>query len=136
MAMAPAASTVRIFRVALPIHLAIVAAISVLAYTGRLPVGLLRVDHLDLAGHAVLLGTLALLLDGALAFRPAPLLGTRWIGIGPLIVLSVAALEEALQSLSPGRTASVYDFLADVAGAVAICTLARVVMSISKARGT
>ena len=85
--------------------------------------------------HAVLIGTLSLLVDGSMGFWPLPLVGSRWIGLGAAIVLALAGVEELLQALSPHRSSSPSDFLADVAGAVVLCTIARVLHSHAARRG-
>lgn len=93
--------------------------ILVLAYTGALPILWYAVPGFDLLGHAGLYGALALFADRSLGRRAT--LGVR---VGPALVLFLAAAEEALQALSPHRTASPWDLAADVVGAVVLCGLA------------
>lgn len=101
-----------------------------LAYTGTLPIFWYAGPGFDLLEHAVLFGSLALLADQALD-RQA-ILGVR---LGPALVLLLAAAEEALQVLSPHRTASLWDLLADVVGVVVLCWLADTVTHRKRMRG-
>jgi hypothetical protein len=101
-----------------------------LAYTGTLPIFWYAGPGLDLLGHAALFGTLALLADQALRRRTVA--GMR---LGPALVLLFAAAEECLQTLSPHRTASPWDLLADVVGVVVLCWLADTVTHRRRTRG-
>jgi hypothetical protein len=103
------------FRLAAAVHFAAVIAIAVGAYTGALPTSLPAFPHADLVGHALLIGLLAMLVDGALGWR-ALVERARWLHLGPALVLLVAGLEEWAQRFSPRRTSSWSDFAADVAG--------------------
>jgi hypothetical protein len=108
------------FRVAAALHLAAIVAIAIGAYTGELPTSLPSFPHADLVGHALLIGVLALLVDGALGWR-APLRRARWLHLGPALVLLVAGLEEWAQRFSTRRTSCWSDFAADVAGVCFFC---------------
>jgi VanZ family protein len=114
----------RWFLAAFVIHACLVVTIAVLAYTGHLPVHRLSASHLDLLGHAVLIGLMGMLLDGALGSRPL-LSRLPWLGMGPSIIVAVAGVEEILQVLSSRRSSSISDFVADVAGVVLLTALAR-----------
>jgi len=114
----------RSWRIAFGVQLAVVLAIGAGAYLGRLPTFYARVPHADLAIHALLFGLLAGLLDGALGHRPLLRGRLPWLRLAPALVLSAAAVEEAAQSLSPRRSASLTDFAADVVGVVVFVWLA------------
>jgi hypothetical protein len=105
----------RFFRAGFVAHLALVVAISIGAYTGRLPTSLPAFPHADKLGHAVLIGGLAFFLDGALERRR---LFEAWAfpRLAPVLVLLVAGVEEYLQRLSPRRSSDLGDFAADVVG--------------------
>jgi VanZ family protein len=103
------------FRVGFALHLALVVLISIGAYTGHLPTSLPDLPHFDKLGHAVLIGGLAFFLDGALDHRTL-LRGRAIPRLAPVIVLTVAGIEEYLQRLSPRRTSDIADFAADVVG--------------------
>ena len=103
------------FQAAFLVHVALVVAISVAAYTGHLPT-LPDVRHIDKLGHAILIGGLAFSLDGALEHRTL-FRAHAFPRLAPLLVLVVAGVEEYLQRLSPRRSSDILDFAADVAGA-------------------
>ena len=104
---------------ALALQTLAILVILFLAYTGHLPIFWASWPGFDLLGHAGLFGLLALFADRALRRRAVG--GLR---LGPTLVLLLAASEECLQAFSPHRTASPWDFLADVAGVVVLCSLA------------
>jgi VanZ family protein len=112
------------FRLGLVAHLAFVVLVSIGAYTGTIPVQLPDFPHFDKLGHALLIGGLAFWLDGALEHRP--LLRERLPGLrlAPVIVLTLAGIEEYLQRLSPRRTSDIADFAADAVGAIFFTWLA------------
>lgn len=96
-------------------YLFLLALIILQAYRGRIPAVIAMIPHYDTIGHTVLLGLGAYLLHRALnrrMFRVGPL----QLPLGPALILLVAALEEALQMLSPLRTTSLVDLSADVLG--------------------
>jgi len=93
--------------------------ILVLAYAGALPTFWHAWPGFDLLGHAALFGLLAVFADRVLDHRTVA--GLR---VGPALVLLLAAAEECLQALSPHRTASPWDFLADAVGVIGLCWLA------------
>lgn len=99
-------------------HLVLVLVIAVSAYQGALWAYLPAIPHFDLAGHFVLIGGLAFFLDGVLDYRPLTKMSPSWLRLAPVVVLALAAVEELAQALTPQRTSSVGDFLADVAGVV------------------
>lgn len=99
----------------LVVYLALDITIGTMAYMGSLWAFLPGIPHFDFAGHFVLIGGLAFFLDGVLDYRPV----TRrvpWLRLAPTAVLTVAGIEELLQALTPRRTSSVSDFVADVLG--------------------
>jgi hypothetical protein len=98
---------------------ALALTLSVLAYAGVLPP---RFFQADKAIHFSIAGLFALFLYRATRAR------SLW-PIGALLV--VFALEETAQLLSVHRSASIYDYAADVAGVIAFTTLGW----ISKTRG-
>ena len=99
----------------LVVCLALDITIGTMAYMGSLWAFLPDIPHFDFAGHFVLIGGLAFFLDGVLDYRPV----TRrvpWLRLAPTAVLTVAGIEELLQALTPRRTSSVSDFVADLLG--------------------
>jgi VanZ family protein len=114
----------RFWRVGFAVHLAVVIAIVIGAYLGRLPTFYQGIPHFDLVAHAVLFGLLAGLLDGALGHRPLLRGRAPWLRLAPVLVLAVAAVEEIAQRLSPRRTSSLADYTADVVGVILFVWLA------------
>jgi len=110
------------FRKGLLAQLTLVVAMSVAAYTGRIPTSLPQVPHADWLGHAVGIGGLAFFLDGALRRRPLP--GGRG-SLAAAIVLLAAGVEEYAQRFSPRRSSSWGDFAADVVGGIFFVWLSR-----------
>lgn len=120
-----ASSKSTFWRVGFGLHLALVTAIGAAAYLRLLSgIGRSLAENYDLVLHAVLIGLLAFFLDGSLRFRPLLNGRMRWLRLGPVIVLIVAGAEELLQSLSPHRSCSAYDFAADMVGIVLLSFLA------------
>ena len=115
----------RLWLVGLFAHLTAVTAIGTAAYLSLLPnLAPYLTRHYDLALHAVLIGLLAFFLDGALSCRPVLHARLGWLRLGPAIVLALAGLEELAQSLSPVRSCSLSDFVADLVGVVVFSHLA------------
>ncbi|MBW2260949.1 MAG: hypothetical protein JRG91_03170 [Deltaproteobacteria bacterium] len=114
------------FRLAFVLHTGIVITVASLAYSGHLHLPRLFASPYDLLGHAVLIGLMGALLDGALGFRPLTRWTPRWLGLGPSIIVALAGVEEILQVLSANRSSSLSDFLADVTGVVVLCTVVRI----------
>lgn len=107
------------------IHLGLVLLIAVSAYLGILPTEYKGLPRYDLVGHAVLIGLLAFFLDGMLNFRLLFFGRFLEIRLAPVLILSLAALEEIAQVFSPHRTASLSDFFADAVGIVLCSWLAK-----------
>lgn len=113
------------WRVGFCFHLAFVTVIGAAAYL-RLLHGLTPslAQNYDLVLHALFIGLLAFFLDGSLRFRPLLDGRLRWLRLGPVIVLTLAGVEELLQSLSPHRSCSALDFAADTVGVVLLSSFA------------
>ncbi len=111
---------------AFAVHTVLVVVIAALAYSGHLHVPKVFTSPYDLVAHAVLIGLLGALLDGALGFRPLTRWTPRWLGLGPAIIVALAGIEELLQALSARRSSSLSDFVADVTGVVLLCAVVRV----------
>ena len=124
----------RFWRVAFVVQLVIVIAIVIGAYLGRLPTFYRGIPHADLFAHAVLFGLLAGFLDGALGHRPL-LRRVPGLRLAPVLVLTVAAVEEIAQRLSPRRTSSLADYAADVVGVILFVWLAGRVTAWRRSRG-
>lgn len=109
-----AALSPRLFLLAFGGLLALVIAASIGAYLDLLPreAGF---PHADLVGHALLFGLLAATLDGALGRRPL-FRAASFPRLAPVIILTAAGLEELAQGLSPCRSSTLSDFLADAIG--------------------
>ena len=75
--------------------------------------------------HFLLIGGVAFFLDGALRFRPLLPGRLPWLRLAPVLVASLAGLEELAQALSPYRSSTVSDFVADLLGVVCLSWLAR-----------
>jgi undecaprenyl-diphosphatase len=114
-------------------QLALVAVISLAAYAGALPLGLLRVPGLDKALHFSMFGLVAFWLHGWLVRLPG--LRGRCAALAAIAVpFSLAAVEEAAQGLSRLRTVDAADLAADLAGMV-LCVALSVVLT-GKAQAT
>ena len=103
------------------LHCGLVLLVALSAYLGVIPTVYRGIPHADLIGHFVLFGILAFFFDGLLQFRPLLPGKIAFLRLAPVLLLTVIAIEELAQSLSPRRTASVDDFIADVIG-VFICS--------------
>ena len=114
----------RLYRYGFAAHLALVVLVSAGAYAGVLPTSLAGLPGADKVGHFFLIGALGALLDGALA-RRASRIGPLRAPLGPTVVLIAAGVEEYLQRLSPRRDSSLADYLADVAGVIALTWCSR-----------
>lgn len=122
----------KFWRYGLVIHFSMVSMIVVLAYVGLIPTQYKIVPHADLVGHAILIGLLAFFLDGALHFRHVIPGKLAFLRLAPVIVLSLAGIEEMIQAFSPLRTASLSDFSADVVGVIVCSWLAKVVSKMKR----
>lgn len=81
-----------------------------------LVVGLIhRVPAFDKVAHAVLIGTLAWLLNQGLCWRLVTLRQRRWL-LGSLIIAVVFTLEECSQAWIPGRSFDLGDLAANWTG--------------------
>ncbi len=103
------------------LHVSFVLVIALSAYVEILPTHHKAIPYSDFWGHMILIGMLAFFLDGVFEFRPLLPGKAEWLRLGPVIILTIAAVEEAAQMLSPNRTASLKDFVADVLG-IFICS--------------
>ena len=104
----------RRFLLAFASMLAFVIAVSIGAYLDVLPTDA-GVPHADLLCHALFFGLLAATLDGALGRRPL-FRAASFPRLAPVIILAAAGLEELAQGLSPCRSSTLSDFLADAIG--------------------
>lgn len=98
--------------------------LTVLAYREDLPGVLNKIWQFDKVMHFAVAGLLAFFLDGALR-RRGILIGRRLVPLAAIGVLVPSGVEEALQVFSTIRTASLWDFAADVAGVLAFIRLSR-----------
>ena len=79
---------------------------------------------LDKAGHFILVGGTAFLLNVALNFRRSRALGRDWL-VGGMLVAAIFTLEEFSQLWFPSRTFDLGDLAADYAGILFFGWLAR-----------
>lgn len=105
----------RVWRVGFCAHFGAIILVSIIAYAGRLPNAIAMTPYADKVLHTFGAGLLALLLDGALAFRGVGS-WSRSPPLGSTLVLTLCAIEEVLQGFSRYRTSSIRDFAADVLG--------------------
>lgn len=95
------------------------------AYLYGLPAVLNTVWQADKAIHLLMAGLLAFFLDGALARRRAFTAGGLAVPLAAVLVLIPTGIEECLQAFSVLRTASVWDYAADVTGVLVFIPLSR-----------
>ncbi len=94
-----------------------------LAYRGALPIWLPGIPLHDKVLHFLGYGLVAALVDGVLGGRT---IGHRpRVSLAAAAVLTVSAIDEALQALSATRTVSTWDFLANLAGVLLCVRVAR-----------
>lgn len=105
-------------------QLALIAAITELAYLRRLPYALLDWPGSDKVIHALLFGLAVLLLELWLDGR-GPRLGRLWLPLSLLAAIAVAGIEEGVQTLSAARSGSLGDLAADLLGMALGVVLAR-----------
>ena len=99
--------------------------LTVLAYREGLPPALERIWQFDKVIHFSLAGLLAFFLDGALRHRDLLVINRKAIPLAAIGVLAPAGFDELMQSFSPVRSASLWDFAADVAGVLVCIPLSR-----------
>ncbi len=99
--------------------------LTAVAYRAGLPAALNRVWQLDKVLHFGIAGLLAFFLDGALGRRTLFVIAGLAIPLAAVAVLIPTGIEECLQSLSEHRTASFWDYCADVAGVLLFIPLSR-----------
>ena len=80
----------------------------------------------DKAGHFVLIGGMAFMLNLSLGLRSVRLLGWGWL-LGGVLVAIVCTIEEISQIWIPGRTFDLLDLAGDYAGIVCFGWLAKIV---------
>jgi hypothetical protein len=108
---------------------AMVAALALVLTIVAYRVGLS--DLLDLAPqvdkllHFSLAGLLVFFLDGALRRRTLVVVAGVAIPLAPALILVPSGIEEAMQAFAVHRTASVWDYAADVAGVTAFTWVSR-----------
>ena len=105
----------RIWRIGFCVHFGAIIVVSAIAYAGGLPNAIAMVPYADKVLHTLGAGLLALLLDGALAFRGL-VPKRRFPPLASILVLALCGIEEILQGFSVHRTSSFADFAADVLG--------------------
>jgi len=108
----------RKLRFAMVAHVAVAALVVVLAYIGRLPLPMPTWMMADKVMHFTLVGGIAFWIVGGWD-DPRLKLGSLCLPLAILLPLAIAAAEEALQLLSPRRSADLADFAADALGLVA-----------------
>lgn len=118
-----------IIRVVALVFVAVFIGIIVIADRGegdRWWAFLLEIPHGDKLGHLGLVGTLCLLCNLALPWRPLPRpLG--FVSTVTLVLFVLLTLEEIAQAFVPSRTCDWFDWLCDLAGLAAGQGLAGVV---------
>lgn len=120
----PPASLLRFYRIGLLCHTAMIFTIAGLAYAGKLPSGITVVPYYDTITHFVLVGMWGFFLDGSLAHRAVvkALEGVPFVPrLGTAMALAVATTEEVAQRLSPVRSSSWSDWVANTTG-ILICS--------------
>jgi polysaccharide biosynthesis protein VpsQ len=111
----------RVWQVALILYVIVLGVISALAYTKRLHVGAISRSHADKLIHFVLLGGASFLARRASGDVRMKLWNWPW---GPFVVGICASLDEFAQALSPVRTFSIADLVANISGVVVFGWLA------------
>lgn len=104
---------------------AMAVSLSALAYREGLPAIFQLVPQFDKVVHFTTAGLLVFFLDGALRRRSAFTIGGRAISVAALVILVPAGIEEYLQRYSVHRTSSIWDFVADLLGALVFLALSR-----------
>jgi len=111
----------RAWQVALIFYVIALGVISALAYTKRLNVAAISRSHVDKLIHFILLGGASFLARRASGDARMKLWNLPW---GPFVVGACATLDECAQALSPVRTFSIADMLANLSGVVVLGWLA------------
>lgn len=117
------AKIMRAWRWGLGIHLAVAAAISVLAYTSNIPAPWLYIPLLDKLSHFLLVGGAAFWLRHAFK-SPILRIGGIRIPIFLFAAMILSTFEEAIQIVASNRDADVLDLLSNLAGMVLFWKLA------------
>ncbi|MCA9621845.1 MAG: VanZ family protein [Myxococcales bacterium] len=119
----------------LGLHLGAALTIVAAAYLGLLPIAIQRLHvHADKVLHFLIIGGVAFWLVGV--WDDARLtLGSLRLPLAVLVPLSIAGIEEMLQTFSPRRNADPLDFLADLLGLVAFYLVGRWLVASRKPQG-
>jgi hypothetical protein len=113
----------RFWRRAFGAYLVVIGAISTSAYLKIIPPWIAVIPYFDAAAHFILLGLASYLSHRALAGRRIAL-GSLRVPLGPLVVGSVAVVDECVQAFVPWRTFSALDMAGNLAGVVVFGALA------------
>jgi VanZ family protein len=105
-------------------QVALVAAITELAYLRQLPGNLLAWPHADKVLHFVLFGAVVFWLELWLRHRVLRIGAVR-LSLAIAVAAPIAATEECLQRFSSARSADLRDLICDLAGMVVAVWLAR-----------
>ena len=114
----------RFWTIGFSVDLGVVVLASVLAYSGCIPTQVALLPHADWGLHFLGYGLLAFFLDGLMQHRVLATWRGMRIKQAPALVLAVAGVEELLQQLSPRRSCSIGDFVADLFGVTVAALLA------------
>jgi len=104
------------------IYTFILLSIFALAYCGYIPTQLNAIPYYDSIGHFVLYGLWGFLFAKTFE-KPILTKNGFTVPLGILIIIMIAVIEEALQSLSPLRSFSLFDFLWGFTGILIACLI-------------
>ena len=101
--------------IALICYVAILIAISVLAYNHKIPAIITKIPYYDIIGHFLLFGIAGLLAHRALK-RKVIKIFIICVPLGPAIITLIVFAEEFFQRFSQYRSSSYADIIADICG--------------------
>jgi hypothetical protein len=110
-------SSIRFWRMAFFAYMVVLLTIFLLAYLGLIPTKMQRLPLFDTLGHFILLGLASFLSHRALN-RKSFCLGPLKLPAGPACSSLFIITEECLQSLSPIRSTTWSDMLANLSGII------------------
>jgi VanZ family protein len=124
--------TRRFWTIGFALQLGITVTASVLAYLGIVRLHVAGFPRADFLVHFLCMGALAFFADGLARHRTV--FGTP-ARLGPALVFAAAAIDELAQRLSPCRSSSVSDLVADALGVTLGAVVASLVLECAQKGG-
>jgi polysaccharide biosynthesis protein VpsQ len=113
------------------IYTIVLLSIFISAYCGYIPTQLNSIPYYDSIGHFLLYGTWGYLFAQTFS-KPIFFIGRFGVQSGIVIAISIAIAEEALQTLSPLRSVSLFDLGWGLLGITIACIISNLTSSAAR----